>query len=98
MAQAKAPTTRAVDSLSANNEKQLAENQKIVQNDDGSVYIYTTNLNGSTRARRIDSAGDADHVARGGTVWYTVLLKQQAERDKPKAAPKKAAKKVNDDE
>lgn len=98
MAQAQGrPSTRAVDSLSANNEKTLGENQRIVQTDDG-VFLYTMREQGFESGRRVDSDSDADHASKGGPIWWKALLKQQAERDKKSAPKQPVAKKVKNDE
>lgn len=89
---------RAVDSLSANNEKTLGANQRIRIADNGAVFIATTRENGSIVERRVDSSSDLDHTQKGGKVWWRKLLEEQKARDRAAEAPKKAAKKVTSDE
>lgn len=100
MPQARGNETRAVDSLSARNDKVLAENQTIVQREDGAVLLTTTLPNGSATRRRLDSEGDLDHQQKGGSVWWKTLLEQQKARNEVimPAPKKKSTKKVTSDE
>lgn len=99
-------STRAVDSLSDSNEKELADNQRLIERD-GGVFLQTTAVVGDRERiteRRVDSEGDLDHSTKGGQVWYRKLLAKQNAADKAKeepktnrkVAPKKA--KASDDE
>lgn len=98
-------STRAVDALNDSNPKSLADNMTIVKREDGAVILTTTASHGlkkdadgkmvprfRTMSRRCDSAGDQDHVAKGGKTWWTKLLTEQKVRD-AKAEKKATAKK-----
>lgn len=96
MAQARGnASTRAIDSLSDSNPSVLGDNQRIVQNEDGAVLLYTTVKRGEHEVefvRRCDSEGDLDHQSKGGKLWWSKLLRQQKLRDEAKAKPVRKSK------
>lgn len=96
MAQARGtPSTRAVDSLSDSNPTVLTDDMEIVKRDDGAVILKTKRVHGEheqIHERRCDSAGDLDHMHKGGKLWYSKLLEQQKRRDTEAAKPKRKSK------
>lgn len=86
----------ATQSLSSNNPRQLAPNQKIVKRD-GGVYLQTHKDDGYYEERRVDSQRDADTRSKGGEVWYDRLYAEQEAQAK-KATKPAAKKKETSDE
>ena len=90
--------TKAVDSLSDNNPKELTDNQRLEERSDGSVWLVESftypegKFGPDSKERRVDSTADLNHAAKGGKVWYRVLLAEQKKADEAAKAPKTARK------
>lgn len=76
-----------VSNIADNRPRKLEDNQKLVEKK-GGVYLVTTTTNSDgheiVRESRVDSARDADAMAKGVTPWYATHLaeaRRQAEAD-----------------
>lgn len=99
MPQAERKPTKAVDSLSDSNPRELNKNQTMEKRSDGSYWLVEQleqmgdkKTGPDRKERRCDSAADVVHVANGGTLWYIKLYDDQnAAAAKAEAKAKAAA-------
>lgn len=87
-------------SLSDNLPRQMNANQRMERRADGSVWLTETCDTGKGPDRtekRVDSRGDADLIAKGGTPWYEKFMLQATPDEVPEVlevTPPKGKKNV----